>query len=126
MSSCPADFEQLRAAKPANAAASPNGRSRQASASSELDRGPFGGRGFVAEQSARRVETLVVSERAFWERPEDRLKVWPTNHDRPAFNAVIADEALLPGDASEQRLSKMAGAHQYFADRARQWLTADG
>ncbi len=43
-----------------------------------------------ADQPAMRIRTLVVNPEAFWERPEDRFKVWPTNRDRPAFNAVMA------------------------------------
>ena len=35
-----------------------------------------------AEQPAMRVETLVMNAPPFWERPEDRFKVWPTNRDR--------------------------------------------
>ena len=42
-----------------------------------------------AEQSAMRVETLVMNARPFWERPEDRFKVWPTNRDRPAFKTML-------------------------------------
>src|SRR5438309_10427282 len=43
-----------------------------------------------ADQPALRVETLVTNAQAFWDRPEDRFKVWPTNRDRAAFNAVMA------------------------------------
>ena len=78
-----------------------------------------------AEQPAMRVETLVTNPRPFWERPEDRFKVWPTNRDRPAFNAVMAADPPLAYDALEHRASRMVQAHEYFAKRAREWLGAD-
>jgi hypothetical protein len=78
-----------------------------------------------AEQQARRIETLVTNAEPFWERPEDRFKVWPTNRDRPAFNAVMAANLPVNYAGIEQRSSRIVQAHQYFADRARQWLLAD-
>jgi hypothetical protein len=78
-----------------------------------------------AEQQARRIETLVMNAEPFWERPEDRFKVWPTNRDRPAFNAVMAAELPVNYAGIEQRSSKIVQAHQYFATRAREWLVAD-
>ena len=78
-----------------------------------------------AEQSAMRVETLVMNARPFWEHPEDRFKVWPTNRDRPAFNAVMAADPPLAYDDLEHRTSRMVQAHEYFANRAREWLVAD-
>src|SRR5580692_3621390 len=79
------------------------------------------------QQSAMRVETLVTSmnARPFWEHPEDRFKVWPTNRDRPAFNAVMAADPPLAYDALEHRTSRIVQAHEYFAKRAREWLAAD-
>ena len=78
-----------------------------------------------AEQPAMRVETLVMNARPFWERPEDRFKVWPTNRDRAAFNAVMAADPPVAYDALEHRTSRMVQAHEYFAKRAREWLAAD-
>jgi hypothetical protein len=78
-----------------------------------------------AQQQARRVETLVMNAEPFWERPEDRFKVWPTNRDRPAFNAVMAADPPLNYAGIEQRSSRIVRAHQYFAGRAREWLLAD-
>jgi len=78
-----------------------------------------------AEQPAMRVETLVMNARPFWERPEDRFKVWPTNRDRAAFNTVMAADPPLAYDALEHRTSRMVQAHEYFAKRAREWLAAD-
>ena len=42
-----------------------------------------------ATAPAMRIETLVVNAEPFCRQPEDRFKVWPTNRDRPAFNAVM-------------------------------------
>jgi hypothetical protein len=78
-----------------------------------------------AEQPAMRVETLVMNARPFWERPEDRFKVWPTNRDRAAFNAVMAAGPPVAYDAVEHRTSRMVQAHEFFAKRAREWLAAD-
>jgi hypothetical protein len=75
-----------------------------------------------AEQPALRIETLVMNAAAFWERPEDRFKVWPTNRDRPAFNAVMAAIPPVAYDALEHRSSRLVQAHEYFAGRAREWL----
>jgi hypothetical protein len=78
-----------------------------------------------AEQPALRIETLVMNAAAFWERPEDRFKVWPTNRDRPAFNAVMAATPPIAYDALEHRSSRLVQAHEYFAGRAREWLAID-
>ena len=75
-----------------------------------------------AEQPALRIETLVMNAAAFWERPEDRFKVWPTNRDRPAFNDVMAAIPPIAYDGLEHRSSRLVQAHQYFAGRAREWL----
>jgi Protein of unknown function DUF262/Protein of unknown function (DUF1524) len=78
-----------------------------------------------AEQQAKRVELLVMNAEAYWERPEDRFKVWPTNRDRPAFNAVMAAELPVNYDSLEKQSSRIVQAHKYFAGRAREWLQAD-
>lgn len=78
-----------------------------------------------AEQSALRIETLVMNSAAFCDRPEDRFKVWPTNRDRPAFNAVMAASPPVTYDALEHRSSRLVQAHEYFAGRAREWLAID-
>jgi hypothetical protein len=78
-----------------------------------------------ADQPAMRIETLVVNPEAFWERPEDRFKVWPTNRDRDPYNAVMAANAPVVYDELEHRGSRLVQAHEYFAQRAREWLQAD-
>lgn len=81
---------------------------------------------FRAEQPARRLETLVQNDKAFWERAEDRFKVWPTNRDRPAFQEVMAAPRPINYDSLKHRASRFARAHEYFGQRAREWLVADG
>lgn len=82
-------------------------------------------RSIGAEQPAMRIETLVMNAQPFWERPEDRFKVWPTNRDRSAFNAVMAARPPVAYDEVPDRNSRLVRAHEFFARRARQWLRAD-
>lgn len=79
-----------------------------------------------AGQAAKRIETLVTNAEAFWERPEDRFKVWPTNRDRPAFNEVMSAPTPVAYAALAHRSSRLVEAHQYFAERAREWLQVGG
>jgi len=79
-----------------------------------------------ATQQAKRVEALVANDEAFRERPEDRFKVWPTNRDRPAFNAVMAAAPPIAYDALEQRGARLVDAHRFFAEQARAWLPLEG
>jgi Protein of unknown function DUF262/Protein of unknown function (DUF1524)/Restriction Enzyme Adenine Methylase Associated len=78
-----------------------------------------------AEQPAKRVETLVTNPQAFWEHPEDRFKVWPTNRDRPAFNAVMAADPPVSHATLKHKDSRIVQAHEYFSGCAREWLAAD-
>jgi hypothetical protein len=79
-----------------------------------------------AAQPARRIETLVANDDAYWSQPEDRFKVWPTNRDRAAFNEVMG--AAPPVDYSKlgYRGERLVQAHQFFADQARSWLHLNG
>jgi hypothetical protein len=79
-----------------------------------------------ALQPALRLEPLVKNAEPFCSKHEDRFKVWPTNRDRPAFNAVMG--AALPIDyaAVGHRGEKMVEAHRFFSDQAREWLNAAG
>src|SRR5438093_12346655 len=42
--------------------------------------------------AAMRIEQLVSNAEPFCSKPEDRFKVWPTNRDRAAFNAIMGAE----------------------------------
>ena len=82
--------------------------------------------GVAATQPAMRVEALVTNAEPFWERPEDRFKVWPTNRDRTAFNEVMG--AVPPVDYSRltNRGARLVAAHRFFAEQAREWLLRNG
>lgn len=75
---------------------------------------------------AARLELLIANAEAYCQHKEDRFKVWPTNRDRPAFNEVM--EAPNPVDYQKllHRTSRMAKAHQFFAQQCREWLSVDG
>ena len=79
-----------------------------------------------ATQPAMRIESLITNSEPFCEKPEDRFKVWPTNRDRPAFNAVMAAAPPIDYDAVGFRGERLVEAHRYFSEQARQWLRADG
>jgi Protein of unknown function DUF262 len=75
---------------------------------------------------AKRIEPLVTNSEPFCSRPEDRFKVWPTNRDRPAFNAVMSAKPPINYGAVGHRGERMVEAHRYFSERAREWLLANG
>jgi hypothetical protein len=52
-----------------------------------------------ALQPAMRIEPLITNSAPFCSKPEDRLKVWPTNRDRPAFNAIMSAAPPIDYDA---------------------------
>jgi len=75
---------------------------------------------------AMRIEPLVTNAEPFCSKPEDRFKVWPTNRDRPAFNAVMAAEPPVDHDAIGHRGERMVEAHRFFSQQARDWLALTG
>lgn len=77
-----------------------------------------------AATAALRVEALVMNPEPFCRQPEDRFKVWPTNRDRPAFNAVMSAKPPVDYDAVGNPHEKMVQAHRYFSEQARKWLSA--
>jgi hypothetical protein len=79
-----------------------------------------------ATTPALRIEALVTNAEPFCSKPEDRFKVWPTNRDRAAFNAVMSASPPVNYDAVGHRGERMVEAHRYFGGQARQWLIADG
>jgi hypothetical protein len=78
------------------------------------------------QQAAMRIEPLVANAEPFCSKPTDRFKVWPTNRDRPAFNAVMAAKPPVDYDAVGHRGEKMVEAHRFFSEQAREWLAAAG
>ena len=79
-----------------------------------------------ATQPAMRVEALVTNAEPFWERPEDRFKVSPTNRDRPAFNEVMGAAPPVAYGGLTNRGARLVHAHQFFAEQARAWLQLNG
>lgn len=79
-----------------------------------------------AHAPAMRLETLVLNAEPFCKQPEDRFKVWPTNRDRPAFNAVMAAQLPVDYEAVGFVDERMVQAHRYFGDKAIEWLNTNG
>ena len=79
-----------------------------------------------AMQPALRLEALITNPHAFCVNPEDRFKVWPTNRDRPAFNCVMGAEPPVDYEGLDHSGARLVEAHQYFAERAREWLQLNG
>lgn len=79
-----------------------------------------------ATTPALRIETLVMNAEPFCRQPEDRFKVWPTNRDRPAFNAVMAAKPPVDYDAVGYASERMVQAHRFFSEQAREWLSSEG
>jgi hypothetical protein len=79
-----------------------------------------------ATAPALRIEPLVTNAEPFRSRPEDQFKVWPTNRDRQAFNAVMGAEP--PFEYSEIGFAgeRMVEAHRFFGEQARAWLLLNG
>jgi hypothetical protein len=79
-----------------------------------------------ATAPALRIEALTMNATPFCNQKEDRFKVWPTNRDRPAFNAVMAASPPVDYHALGHADQKMVKAHRFFSEQARKWLAADG
>ena len=75
-------------------------------------------RGFSS--SAERILPLIENPEAERDQPEDRFKVWPTNRDRAAFEAVMS--APVPIDYAQLPPSRMRDAHHFFAEAIGDWL----
>jgi hypothetical protein len=75
---------------------------------------------------AMRIEPLVTNSEPFCLKPEDRFKVWPTNRDRPAFNAIMAAKAPVDYNAVGHKGERMVEAHRFFGEQAREWLLQSG
>lgn len=79
-----------------------------------------------ATAPALRIESLIMNAQPFCKRPEDRFKVWPTNRDRPAFNAVMAAAPPVDYDSLGFAGERMVEAHRFFSEQAREWLASEG
>jgi hypothetical protein len=79
-----------------------------------------------ALQPAMRIEPLVTNAEPFCSKPEDRFKVWPTNRDRPSFNAIMGAKPPVDYNAVGHRGERMVEAHRFFSEQAREWLSLNG
>jgi Protein of unknown function DUF262/Protein of unknown function (DUF1524)/Restriction Enzyme Adenine Methylase Associated len=79
-----------------------------------------------ALQPAMRIEPLVTNAEPFCAKPEDRFKVWPTNRDRPAFNAIMGAKPPVNYNAVGHRGQRIVEAHRFFGEQAREWLLLYG
>src|SRR5262249_11035221 len=70
-----------------------------------------------AQQPAMRIEPLVANAEPFCSNPEDRFKVWPTNRDRLAFNAVMGSMPPVDYSTVGHRGTKMVEAHRFFSEQ---------
>ena len=75
---------------------------------------------------AKRIEALIANAEHFCSRDEDRFKVWPTNRDRAAFNAVMGSPPPVNYGTLGHAGERIVLAHKFFAEQAREWLHADG
>jgi hypothetical protein len=77
------------------------------------------------EAPALRIEQLVSNPAPFRQSAEDRFKVWPTNRDRSAFNAVMGVEPPIDYENLGFKGARMLEAHRFFAQQAQQWLAPE-
>lgn len=75
---------------------------------------------------AQRIQPLVENPEAFCTHTEDRFKVWPTNRDRPAFNAVMSAKPPIDYALLTYSGERMQEAHRYFSEAAANWLQEKG
>jgi hypothetical protein len=80
----------------------------------------------AAQQPAMRLEPLTSNAEPFCSKLEDRFKVWPTNRDRAAFNAVMGAKPPIDYNVVGHRGERMVEAHRFFSEQARKWLTDKG
>ena len=73
-----------------------------------------------------RIQPLVENAAPFCSRPEDHFKVWPTNRDRPAFNAVMGAKPPIDYAAIGYAAERIIQAHRFFSESAQDWLLAAG
>ena len=78
------------------------------------------------ERIARRLTALTDNSEDFWNHPEDRFKVWPTNRDRPAYNEIMAAEFPIDYEILQHRGSLLVHAHAYFTDVIEEWVNGAG
>lgn len=69
----------------------------------------------------RDIEELVTNTHSHVREPWERFKIWPTNGDREAFQAVMTRDEVAPPFGEERAVSpsRLAEAYRYFHDQIR-------
>lgn len=74
------------------------------------------------ETAAEQLRPLILNpDDAVVENPDQTFKVWPSEHDRPAFRHAMRND--LP--SAEYANSDIVLAHDHFKASVRQWVEAD-
>ena len=74
------------------------------------------------EKDSFRIKPLILNDFNLFE-GDDRFKVWPTNVDRDAYRAAMADEAEVPEDIADQNVAQ---AHDVFKKKTVAWADVKG
>ncbi len=74
------------------------------------------------EKDSFRIKPLILNDLNLFE-GDDRFKVWPTNVDRDAYRAAMADEAEVPEDIADQNVAQ---AHDVFKKKTVAWADVKG
>jgi hypothetical protein len=74
------------------------------------------------EKDSFRIRPLILNDPNLFD-GDDRFKVWPTNVDREAYRAAMADEAEVPDDIADQNVAQ---AHDVFKKKTVAWADVKG
>lgn len=74
------------------------------------------------ERDAHALRVLVLNSPEIAQHDYETFKVWPTNHDQPAFQEAMSTKTLI---ADEFRNHAIAKAHSFFVDAAMLWATTE-
>lgn len=79
-------------------------------------------RSYGHEKDSFRIRPLILNDPNLFD-GDDRFKVWPTNVDREAYRAAMADEAEIPDDIADQNVAQ---AHDVFKKKTIAWADVKG
>lgn len=71
---------------------------------------------------AKQARGLVRNPDEYMKLSEDSFKVWPTNRDRSAFQAIMQDALPLGQLPNEIVSSRLLSAHSFFMTSVKDWL----
>lgn len=75
---------------------------------------------------AEMLTDLTHNKEYYCKTHEDRFKVWPTNHDRPAFREVMSATHPFDHHSLQHRLSRIVLAHAYFTTMIAEFVQENG